>query len=133
MNEKENHNQSQNEKESNIDIIGTLKMFIQGDEPELSQEEAIEMFNINKKNNSSDEDSDTENTEEAEHMKRIKHELLESLKRVEKLEKDLFKEDTTKTNLKSKDDIKIKGRQQVGVSNKKEFEVKEEITKEERE
>ena len=81
-----------------IDIKGTLKQFVEADEPELSQEEAIMKYeepkdkknkNYNNYNNNDDDDMDT--TEEEEHLKRIKQELLASLKRVEKLEELLFK------------------------------------------
>ena len=91
-----------------IDIKGTLKQFVEADEPELSQEEAImkyeepkEKKNKNYNYNNNDDDMDT--TEEEEHLKRIKQELLASLKRVEKLEELLFKnrEEKLKLNVKN--------------------------------
>lgn len=83
-----------------IDIKGTLKQFIEADEPELSQEEAIAKFGENKKNNAGDTE---DTTEEQEHLKRIKKELLASLERVKKLEENLFKEKEAKIKLNVKD------------------------------
>ena len=83
-----------------IDIKGTLKQFVEADEPELSQEEAIMKYEEpkNKKNSYNNNDDDNmDTTEEEEHLKRIKQELLASLKRVEKLEELLFKNKEEKT------------------------------------
>ena len=89
-----------------IDIKGTLKQFVEADEPELSQEEAIMKYEEpkNKKNSYNNNDDDNmDTTEEEEHLKRIKQELLASLKRVEKLEELLFKnkEEKLKLNVKN--------------------------------
>ena len=84
-----------------IDIKGTLKQFVEADEPELSQEEAIMKYGENK--NKKKKNDETSTTEEEEHLKRIKQELLASLKRVEKLEELLFKnkkEEKLKLNVK---------------------------------
>ena len=94
----ESKEREEHKEEKLIDIKGTLKQFVEADEPELSQEEAIMKYeepkekknkNYNNYNNNNDDDMDT--TEEEEHLKRIKQELLASLKRVEKLEELLFK------------------------------------------
>ncbi len=86
-----------------IDIKGTLKQFVEADEPELSQEEAIMKYGETKKKRNNNNNDDTETTEEEEHLKRIKQELLASLKRVEKLEELLFKnrEEKLKLNVKN--------------------------------
>ena len=86
-----------------IDIKGTLKQFVEADEPELSQEEAIMKYGENKKKRKYNNDDDIDTTEEEEHLKRIKQELLASLKRVEKLEELLFKRHEEKLKLNIKD------------------------------
>ena len=92
----------QNE-EKLIDIKGTLKQFVEADEPELSQEEAIMKYEEPYKKRKNNNDTDTGTTEEEEHLKRIKQELLASLKRVEQLEELLFKrhEEKLKLNVKN--------------------------------
>ena len=106
----ESKEREEQKEEKLIDIKGTLKQFVEADEPELSQEEAIMKYeepkekknkNYNHYNNNNDDDMDT--TEEEEHLKRIKQELLASLKRVEKLEELLFKnkEEKLKLNVKN--------------------------------
>lgn len=80
----------------NINMKETISKFIKADEPELTQEEAIEKYTTpvtpkNKKNSSSD--ADTENgSEEIEHLQRVKRELLESLERVKALAKRIYEE-----------------------------------------
>ncbi len=84
----------QEEKEKNIDIKGTLQMFVKTDEPELEQEEAIMKYNEAKKrrlSSSTSDDGVDGNSEEQEHLRRVKKELIESLKRVELLESEIFK------------------------------------------
>ena len=71
-----------------IDIKEVLDKFVRGEEPEMSQKEAIEKYQEIKK--SSGEGDSSESTEEQEHLQRIKQELLAALARVEKLEKELF-------------------------------------------
>lgn len=96
----------QNEEEKNIDIKGTFEKFINPEEPELEQKEAIMKYSEKKKKNSNNDEG--ENTEEQEHLKRIKQELLESLKRVETLEKNIYgvKEKEVKINEKYKQKVK---------------------------
>ena len=82
------------EENDNIDIKGTLKKFVQAEEPELEQEEAImkygEVANKKKKKNNEEDTTTDGNTEEQEHLKRVKQELLASLKRVEAMAKKVF-------------------------------------------
>ena len=83
-----------------IDIKGTLKQFVEADEPELSQEEAIMKYGeTNKKKNNNSDADDEDVTEELEHLRRIKKELLASLERVKKLEERLFKDHEEKLKL----------------------------------
>ena len=83
-----------------IDIKGTLKQFVEADEPELSQEEAILKYGeTNKKKNNNSDADDEDVTEELEHLRRIKKELLASLERVKKLEERLFKDHEEKLKL----------------------------------
>ena len=94
-------------RESNIDIKGTMKKFIEADEPELEQEEAIMKYEETKNKKTSSSGSDTEeNSEEQEHLKRVKTELIASLKRVEQLEKKVFKEDVIDEKVK-KNNVKV--------------------------
>ncbi len=101
----ESKEREEHKEEKLIDIKGTLKQFVEADEPELSQEEAIMKYEEpkNKKNSYNNNDDDMDTTEEEEHLKRIKQELLASLKRVEKLEELLFKnrEEKLKLNVKN--------------------------------
>lgn len=87
-----------------IDLKGTLAKFVQPDEPELSQEEAIMKYGENKNKKSSNAgDANGENTEEQEHMNRVKKELLASLERVKQLAKKIYgdnKQEKTKKELK---------------------------------
>ncbi len=101
----ESKEREEHKEEKLIDIKGTLKQFVEAEEPELSQEEAIMKYEEpkNKKNSYNNNDDDMDTTEEEEHLKRIKQELLASLKRVEKLEELLFKnrEEKLKLNVKN--------------------------------
>ena len=85
------------EEEKLIDIKGTLEKFIEPDEPEMTQEEAITKYkeNIFKKNNAigdnnSDSDDIMGDSEDAEHLARVKKELLNSLKRVEEIANKIY-------------------------------------------
>ncbi len=89
-----------------VDIKGVLEDLVEGEKPEISQEEEIKNYKVQnekyfakKKKNSEDD----EELEDDEHLKRVKRELLESLERVDMLEKKLFN-DKEKINLK---DIKV--------------------------
>ncbi len=93
--------------ESNIDVKGTLKKFVEAEKPELEQKEAIIKYQEYKRNSrrrrKNDSDDDIEdNTEEQEHLNRIKQELLASLKRVEEMEKEVFNEKDNADKLKVK-------------------------------
>lgn len=102
----ENKNNSEKE-EKLIDIKGSIESLVEGELPELSQEEAIKAYKEGpqkpkkRKKASSDEDDETE---EDDHLKRLKQELLASLERVNKLAKQLFGEKAF-TNVK---DFKVK-------------------------
>lgn len=85
------------EEEKLIDIKGTLEKFIEPDEPEMTQEEAITKYKENffKKNNAigdnnSDSDDIMGDSEDAEHFARVKKELLNSLKRVEEIANKIY-------------------------------------------
>ena len=85
------------EEEKLIDIKGTLEKFIEPDEPEMTQEEAITKYKENffKKNNAigdnnSDSDDIMGDSEDAEHLTRVKKELLNSLKRVEEIANKIY-------------------------------------------
>ncbi len=85
------------EEEKLIDIKGTLEKFIEPDEPEMTQEEAITKYKENffKKNNAigdnnSDSDDIMGDSEDAEHLARVKKELLDSLKRVEEIANKIY-------------------------------------------
>ena len=92
------------EEEKNIDIKGTLKQFIEPDEPELEQEEAIRKYQEKPiKKNSSDGDIN-DNTEEQEHLNRIKQELLASLERVKKLAEKIY----GKAQVSEREKLKVK-------------------------
>ena len=76
------------------DIKGTLESFVEGEKPEISQEEEIKAYKEGpqkpkkRKTESDDEDFD----EDDEHLKRLKQELLASLEKVNKLARQLFGE-----------------------------------------
>ncbi len=82
----------------NIDIKGTFEKFIKEDEPEMSQEEAInnyqeeEIKRTIKNSSNNGENGEGMNSEEQEHLKRVKQELLASLERVKKIEKQIYGE-----------------------------------------
>ncbi len=97
-----------NEKEEKLtDIKATIESIVEGEEPELSQEDAIKAYkgeNITRhkrKKNSASDDED----EDDEHLKRLKQELLASLEKVNKLAKQLFgeKQSLNVKNLKVKE------------------------------
>ena len=101
-------NKNKNEKEEKlIDIKGSIESLVEGELPELSQEEAIKAYKEGpkkpkkRKKASSDEDDETEDDD---HLKRLKQELLASLERVNKLARQLFG-DKAFTNVK---DFKVK-------------------------
>ena len=89
MQEKKDENE-----EKLTDIKGTLESFVEGEKPEISQEEEIKAYKEGpqkpkkRKNKSDDEDSD----EDDEYLKRLKQELLASLEKVNKLARQLFGE-----------------------------------------
>ncbi len=99
------------EEEKIVDVKGVFEKLVEGEKPELSQEEAIREYkeskisdNKNKKKVDEDENED----EDDEHLKRIKRALLESLERVNALAKKLFgdkEKENTLENLK----VKTKG------------------------
>ncbi len=107
--------------ESNIDVVGTIKKFVEAEEPELEQKEAIMKYEEHKRKrrrkNSSDEDIE-DNTEEKEHLNRIKQELLASLKRVEEMEKEVFNE----KDIEMKSKLKVNKKNSAGKSNQQEKE-----------
>ena len=85
------------QEEKLIDLKGTLEKFVEPDEPEMTQEEAIIKYEENKfkKNNvTSSDDSNSDdivgNSEDAEHLARVKKELLNSLKRVEEIANKIY-------------------------------------------
>ena len=103
--------------ESNIDVVGTIKKFVEAEEPELEQKEAIMKYEEHKrkrrrKKHSGDEDIE-DNTEEKEHLNRIKQELLASLRRVEEMEKEVFNE----KDVEMKSKIKVNKKNSGGKSN----------------
>ena len=89
MQEKKDENE-----EKITDIKGTLESFVEGEKPEISQEEEIKAYEEGpqkpkkRKKPSDDEDFD----EDDEPLKRLKQELLASLEKVNKLAKQLFGE-----------------------------------------
>lgn len=105
----------ENIEEVNVDIKGTIAKIIKTEEPELTQEEAIQKYTEgtvkNKKISTSSEDE--ENSEEVEHLNRIKKELLASLERVKQLAKKIYSDEkkVKKESLKVKENAqKVKGR-----------------------
>ena len=86
----------QEDREDKVDIKATIKKFVEPEEPELEQKEAImkyQEYKDKKKKNSSSDGSMEGNSEEQEHLNRVKKELLASLKRVEDMEKKVFNND----------------------------------------
>lgn len=108
------------EEEKMLDIKGTFESFIEEEEPELSQIEAIKAYKegdkeIYKKKSNKNDDNDE--LEDDDHLKRVKQSLIESLEKVDILEKKIF-EDKEKDKLKDikvgvKDKQKQKEREQV--------------------
>lgn len=108
------------EEEKMLDIKGTFESFIEEEEPELSQIEAIKAYKegdkeIHKKKSNKNDDNDE--LEDDDHLKRVKQSLIESLEKVDILEKKIF-EDKEKDKLKDlkvgvKDKQKQKEREQV--------------------
>ncbi len=88
--------ENNNEKEEKlIDLKGTLESIIEGEGPELSQEDAIKAYkgeNVTRHKRKKNSTSDDEDVEDDEHLKRLKQELLASLEKVNKLAKQLFGE-----------------------------------------
>ena len=124
----------ENEEKRNIDINinmkETISKFIKADEPELTQEEAIEKYTTpiapkKKKNSSSDADAEN-NSEEIEHLQRVKQELLASLERVKTLAKKIYEEKETKKikveKVKDSGSSGGKGQQQEEIEHKQEKE-----------
>ncbi len=113
----ENKNNSEKE-EKLIDIKGSIESLVEGELPELSQEDAIKAYREGPKKTrrrkklSSEEDDDAQ---EDDHLKRLKQELLVSLEKVNKLARQLFGEKAF-TNVKDfkvkKEFQKVKGKEQ---------------------
>ena len=107
------------EEEKMLDIKETFESFIEEEEHELSQIEAIKAYKegdkeIHKKKSNKNDD---EEVEDDDHLKRVKQSLIESLEKVDILEKKIF-EDKEKDKLKDikvgvKDKQKQKEREQV--------------------
>ena len=105
--------ENKNDKEEKItDLKGTLEGLIEGENAELSQEEAIKAYKgegprkpKRRKKTSSDEEDNDDDILDEEHLKRLKQELLASLEKVNKLAKKLFGEKEFKNvkNLKVKE------------------------------
>ncbi len=91
------NNKNNNEKEEKLtDLKATIESMVEGEGPELSQEDEIKAYKgegsqkpKKRKKTSSDEDDETEDDE---HLKRLKQELLASLEKVNKLARQLFGE-----------------------------------------
>ena len=109
-----NMQENKNDKEEKItDLKGTIESLIEGEQAELSQEEAIKAYKgegpqkpkKRKKSSSDEEDNDDDDILDEEHLKRLKQELLASLEKVNKLAKKLFGEKEFKNakNLKVKE------------------------------
>lgn len=76
------------------DLKGTIESLVEGEVPELSQEDAIKAYREerpqrHRRRKKSSEDDDSEDDER---LKRLKQELLASLEKVNKLAKQLFGE-----------------------------------------
>lgn len=120
----------ENENEEKIDIIDTLGQFMNQEEIEISQEEAIMKYKENPTNKKNTTATDT--TGEDDDLERIKRELLESLERVKKLEKLIF----TDKDIEEKKKIKVdKASSSSGKSIHREFErtEREDVGQKERE
>lgn len=83
-----------NEKEEILtDLKGTIESLVKGEEPELSQEDAIKAYRgerplrHRRRKKAASEDDDVEDDER---LKKLKQELLVSLEKVNKLAKQLF-------------------------------------------
>lgn len=100
--------ENKNEKEEKLtDLKGSIESLVEGELPELSQEDAIKAYreepkkSRRRKKSSSDED---DNAQDDDHLKRLKQELLDSLEKVNKLARQLFGEKSF-TNVKN---LKVK-------------------------
>lgn len=102
---------NKNDKEEKLtDLKGTFESLIEGENGELSQEDAIKAYKGEgpqkpKKRKKSSSDEDDDDILDEEHLKRLKQELLASLEKVNKLAKKLFGEKEFKNvkNLKVKE------------------------------
>ena len=102
---------NKNDKEEKLtDLKGTFESLIEGENVELSQEEAIKAYKGEgpqkpKKRKKSSSNEDDDDILDEEHLKRLKQELLASLEKVNKLAKKLFGEKEFKNvkNLKVKE------------------------------
>ena len=99
-----NMQDNNNEKEEKLtDLKGSIESLVEGELPELSQEDAIKAYregsqkSRKRKKISSDEEDDVQDDE---HLKRLKQELLASLEKVNKLARQLFGEKSF-TNVKN--------------------------------
>ena len=99
-----NMQDNNNEKEEKLtDLKGSIESLVEGELPELSQEDAIKAYregpqkSRKRKKISSDEEDDAQDDE---HLKRLKQELLASLEKVNKLARQLFGEKSF-TNVKN--------------------------------
>ena len=103
--------ENKNDKDEKLtDLKGTIESLIEGEQAELSQEEAIKAYKGEgpqkpKKRKKSSSDEDDDDILDEEHLKRLKQELLASLEKVNKLAKKLFGEKEFKNakNLKVKE------------------------------
>lgn len=100
--------ENKNEKEEKLtDLKGSIESLVEGELPELSQEDAIKAYreepkkSRRRKKSNSDED---DNAQDDDHLKRLKQELLDSLEKVNKLARQLFGEKSF-TNVKN---LKVK-------------------------
>ncbi len=102
-------NKNNNEEEEKLtDLKGSIESFIEGEMPEISQEDAIKAYRGEEKQKArkrKKSDSDDDDIEDDEHLKRLKQELLASLEKVNKLARQLFgeKEFNSVKNLKVKE------------------------------
>ena len=103
-----NMQENKNEKEEKLtDLKGSIESLVEGELPELSQEDAIKAYreepkkSRRRKKSNSDED---DNAQDDDHLKRLKQELLDSLEKVNKLARQLFGEKSF-TNVKN---LKVK-------------------------
>ena len=106
-----NMQENKNDKDEKLtDLKGTIESLIEGEQAELSQEEAIKAYKGEgpqkpKKGKKSSSDEDDDDILDEENLKRLKQELLASLEKVNKLAKKLFGEKEFKNvkNLKVKE------------------------------